>query len=124
MTDGELGYGDSRGLPSLRAAIADYLGRVRGAVVDPDNVVVVNGFAQGLVVAAKILSQLRIDAVGVEDPGSVDTSAHLAQQGIATLPVPVDDQGMDINAARLAPDRAPRHRVHRPVIPASGRGRQ
>ena len=108
LTDGELGYGDSRGLPSLREAIADYLGRVRGAVVDPDNVVVVNGFAQGLVVAAKILSQLRIDAVGVEDPGSVHTSAHLAQQGIATLPVPVDDQGMDIKAARLEPDRAPR----------------
>jgi GntR family transcriptional regulator / MocR family aminotransferase len=105
LTDGELGYGDSRGLPSLREAIADYLGRVRGALVDPDNVVVVNGFAQGLVVAARILSQLRIEAVGVEDPGSVHTSAHLAQQGIATLPVPVDDQGVDINAARPEPDR-------------------
>jgi GntR family transcriptional regulator/MocR family aminotransferase len=106
LTDGELGYGDSRGLPSLREAIADYLGRVRGAVVDPDNVVIVNGFAQGLAVAARILCQLRIDAVGVEDPGSVHTSAHLGQQGIATWPVPVDDQGVDVNAALLEPDRA------------------
>jgi GntR family transcriptional regulator / MocR family aminotransferase len=96
LTDAELGYGDSRGLRALREAIADYLGRVRGAVVDPDNLIVVNGFAQGLAVAARILSQYGIAAAGVEDPGSVHTSTHLAQQGIATVPVPVDDQGMDI----------------------------
>jgi GntR family transcriptional regulator / MocR family aminotransferase len=96
LTDAELGYGDSRGLPALREAIADYLGRVRGAVVDPDNLIVVNGFAQGLAVAARILGQYGITAAGVEDPGSVHTSTHLAQQGIATVPVPVDDQGIDI----------------------------
>ncbi len=96
LTDAELGYGDSRGLPALREAIADYLGRVRGAVVDPDNLIVVNGFAQGLAVAARMLCERGIAAVGVEDPGSVHTSTHLAQQGIATVPVPVDDQGMDI----------------------------
>jgi GntR family transcriptional regulator/MocR family aminotransferase len=102
LTDAEFGYGDSRGLPALREAIADYLGRVRGAVVDPDNLVVVNGFAQGLVVAARILGEQGIAAAGVEDPGSVHTSTHLAQQGIATVPVPVDEQGMDVNAAGLA----------------------
>jgi GntR family transcriptional regulator / MocR family aminotransferase len=100
LTDAELGYGDSRGLPSLREAIADYLGRVRGAVIHPDNLVVVNGFAQGLVVAARILGKLGIDAAGVEDPGSPHTSTHLADQGIAIVPVPVDDQGVDIEAAR------------------------
>jgi GntR family transcriptional regulator / MocR family aminotransferase len=99
LTDAELGYGDSRGLPALREAIADYLGRVRGAIVEPGHVVVVNGFAQGLVVVARMLGGLGIDAAGVEDPGSVHTSAHLAEQGIATVPVPVDDQGVDVDAA-------------------------
>jgi GntR family transcriptional regulator/MocR family aminotransferase len=101
LTDAELGYGDSRGLPALREAIADYLGRVRGAIVDPDDVVVVNGFAQGLVVVARLLDELGIDAAGLEDPGSVHTSDHLAGQGIVTPPVPVDEQGVDIDAARV-----------------------
>lgn len=105
LTDAQLGYGDSRGLPTLREAVADYLGRVRGAVVDPDDVVVVNGFAQGLVVAARLLGDLGVTAAGVEDPGSIHTTTHLANQGIANVPVPVDDQGMDIDAA--APGAGP-----------------
>ncbi|MGH9211137.1 MAG: PLP-dependent aminotransferase family protein [Acidimicrobiales bacterium] len=105
LTDAELGYGDSRGLPGLREAIADYLGRVRGAVVDPDDLVVVNGFAQGLVVVARMLDELGIAAVGVEDPGSVHTSTHLADQAITVVPVPVDDQGVDIDAARRRASR-------------------
>jgi GntR family transcriptional regulator / MocR family aminotransferase len=99
LTDAELGYGDSRGLPRLREALADYLGRVRGAVADPDDLVVVNGFAQGLVVASRLLAGLGITAAGVEDPGSIHTTAHLADQGIVPVPVPVDDEGVDISRA-------------------------
>jgi GntR family transcriptional regulator/MocR family aminotransferase len=98
LTDAELGYGDSRGLPRLREAVADYLGRVRGAVVDPDHLVVVNGFAQGLVVAARLLAGLGIASAGVEDPGSVHTTGHLAAQGITPVPVPVDTEGVDVSA--------------------------
>jgi GntR family transcriptional regulator / MocR family aminotransferase len=99
LTDAELGYGDSRGLPRLRDALADYLGRVRGAVVDPDDVVVVNGFAQGLVVASRLLAGLGTTEAGVEDPGSIHTTAHLADQGISPVPVPVDSEGVDIDRA-------------------------
>ena len=35
MTDADLGYGDPSGDDALRAALADYLGRVRGVVADP-----------------------------------------------------------------------------------------
>ena len=31
-----VGYGDPRGVPRLREALADYLGRVRGAARDPE----------------------------------------------------------------------------------------
>jgi GntR family transcriptional regulator/MocR family aminotransferase len=103
LSDAELGYGDSRGLPRLRKAIADYLGRVRGAVVDPEHLVVVNGFAQGLVVVARILREQGVTASGVEDPGSVHTTTHLANQEIAIVPVAVDDEGIDIDAAPGGP---------------------
>jgi len=85
LPDAALGYGDSRGLPRLRAALADYLGRVRGAILDPDDVVVVNGFAQGLAVVARLFRQLGIVAVGVEDPGSRHTAARLAAHDVDAL---------------------------------------
>jgi GntR family transcriptional regulator / MocR family aminotransferase len=103
LTDTELGYGDSRGLPRLREALADYLGRVRGAVADPGDLVVVNGFAQGLVVVSRLLGGLGITSAGVEDPGSTHTTAHLAGQGISPVPVPVDDEGVDIDRAPGSP---------------------
>ncbi len=40
VTDADLGYGDPRGVESLRSALADYLGRARGVVADPANIVV------------------------------------------------------------------------------------
>jgi GntR family transcriptional regulator / MocR family aminotransferase len=39
-----VGYGDPRGVPELRAALADYLGRMRGAAADPEHTVVCTGF--------------------------------------------------------------------------------
>ena len=95
-----LGYGDSRGLARLREGLADYLGRVRGAVVDPEYLIVVNGFAQGLVVIARLFRELGIAEVGVEDPGSFHTEGQLAAQGLATAGVAVDGEGID--AAALA----------------------
>ena len=47
MTDGDLGYGDPRGVVELRTALAGYLGRVRGVVADPERVVVAGGSAGG-----------------------------------------------------------------------------
>jgi GntR family transcriptional regulator/MocR family aminotransferase len=94
----ELGYGDSRGLARLREGLADYLGRVRGAVVDPEHLIVVNGFAQGLVVIARLFRELGIAEVGVEDPGSFHTEGQLAAQGLATAGVAVDREGIDAAA--------------------------
>jgi GntR family transcriptional regulator/MocR family aminotransferase len=95
LPDAALGYGDSRGLPRLREALADYLGRVRGAIVAPDHLVVVNGLAQGLAVVARLFRQLGIDAVGVEDPGSFHTATQLDANGLVTVGVPVDHDGID-----------------------------
>ena len=60
------GYDDPRGLPELRAALAERLGRTRGLVVDPDDVLVTAGTTDGL---RQLLSVLPPGVVGVEDPG-------------------------------------------------------
>ena len=53
--DVRLDYGDPRGAPELRAALARYLGRVRGVAGDPDRIVVTSGMAQGMALVARAL---------------------------------------------------------------------
>ena len=60
------GYDDPRGLPELRALLADRLARTRGLSVDPDEVVVTNGTTDGL---RHLLTVLPPGAVALEDPG-------------------------------------------------------
>ena len=66
----ELGYTDPRGLPQLREAVADYLGRVRGVSTDSDHVVVCNGFAHGLGLVVRALHDTGHDVFAVENPAT------------------------------------------------------
>jgi GntR family transcriptional regulator/MocR family aminotransferase len=127
----ELGYGDSRGLARLREGLADYLGRVRGAVVDPEHLIVVNGFAQALVVVARLFRALGIAEVGVEDPGSFHTEAQLAAHDLATVGVPVDRHGVDAAALTSRPGppvravlATPAHQFPTGVVLSAERRRQ
>lgn len=60
------GYDDPRGLPELRAALAERLGRTRGLAVDPDEVVLTNGTTDAL---RHLLTVLPPGPVALEDPG-------------------------------------------------------
>jgi GntR family transcriptional regulator/MocR family aminotransferase len=115
LPDAALGYGDSRGLPRLREALADYLGRVRGAIVAPDHLVVVNGLAQGLAVVARLFRRRGIDAVGVEDPGSFHTASQLEVNGLDTVGVPVDRDGVDADRLFRQAAGDARHAVAGPL---------
>ncbi|WP_281690504.1 PLP-dependent aminotransferase family protein [Pseudonocardia thermophila] len=96
----DLGYGEPAGHPVLRRAVAQRLGRTRGIRVDPADVVVVAGVAQALALLAQVLRDRGIDAVAVEDPGSLGTRQQLQAWGLATPPVPVDGRGARIDALR------------------------
>ncbi|MGW3730511.1 aminotransferase class I/II-fold pyridoxal phosphate-dependent enzyme, partial [Streptomyces sp. NPDC000851] len=72
-----LGYGDPRGAPRLRRAVADWLARSRGIRVEPDEVLIVAGTAQALTLLHPVLRADGIDGVAVEDPGSLGTRQHL-----------------------------------------------
>ena len=43
---GELGYGHAGGSDTLRVVLAAYLRRVRGAVAEPERIVICSGFSR------------------------------------------------------------------------------
>lgn len=74
------GYADPRGLPELRALLADRLARTRGLSVDPDEVVVTSGTTDGL---RHLLTVLPPGPVALEDPGyraAVETVRGLGRE--------------------------------------------
>jgi GntR family transcriptional regulator/MocR family aminotransferase len=94
----ELGYGDPRGSLRLREVLAGYLRRVRGAVAEPERILVCAGFAQGfnLVVRAMVRDGERIFAF--EDPGHPDDRATVERWGVKSVMVAVDEHGIDVDA--------------------------
>jgi GntR family transcriptional regulator / MocR family aminotransferase len=103
--DADLGYPAPAGHPRLRAALAAYLGRVRGVQAAAERIVVCGGVAEALALVARVLRGRGARRIGVEDPGHGETRALLAHHGLAPVPVPVDAGGIDVAAlAAAAPD--------------------
>jgi GntR family transcriptional regulator / MocR family aminotransferase len=92
-----LGYGDARGQQALRQALAAYLGRVRGVAADPERVLVCSGFAQGTALVSRALGRRGARRVAIEDPCHPGQRAIVAASGLEPIPVPVDDQGIQVD---------------------------
>ncbi|GAA2817431.1 PLP-dependent aminotransferase family protein [Nonomuraea rubra] len=97
-----LDYGDPGGVPELREELAAYLRRVRAADVRPEHLIIVGGVAQGLSLALHVLAQQRSLRLAVEDPTSHRQVPLLRRAGAHLVPVPVDEQGLDVR--RLSGD--------------------
>ncbi|MER8008102.1 PLP-dependent aminotransferase family protein [Streptomyces sp. NPDC094149] len=102
----DLGYPDPRGLPRLRTALAELLTRRRGVVADPERIVVVSGVAQATALLGFVLHARGVREVGVEDPGSPQHDALYASAGVTTVPVPLDGEGLRVDALRESGLRA------------------
>jgi GntR family transcriptional regulator/MocR family aminotransferase len=96
--DEAFGYGDPRGTRELREVIAAYLRRVRGAVADPEHVIICAGFAQGFNLVLRALAQQGVGAIAFEDPGHADDRVTAERWGLDAIPVPVDEHGIDAQA--------------------------
>jgi GntR family transcriptional regulator / MocR family aminotransferase len=94
-----LGYGDPRGRPELRAALAGYLARARGVRTAPDRIVVCTGFTQGLALLCQVLRERGATTVAVEEYGQPGTLAVLAASALAPVMLPVDGSGAVLDAA-------------------------
>jgi len=94
------GYGDPRGAPPFRRAVADWLARNRGIRVEAEDVVIVTGVAQALDLVSRVLLDDGIEEIAVEDPGSLGVRQHLASRRLRTPPIPVDQAGLRVDALR------------------------
>jgi GntR family transcriptional regulator/MocR family aminotransferase len=92
-----LGYGDPRGLPGLREALADYLGRVRGAAADTEHMLICTGFMQGFSLVCRLLAGVGAGAIALEDPGWHVHRLIAEQAGLDVIPIPVDGQGLRVD---------------------------
>jgi GntR family transcriptional regulator / MocR family aminotransferase len=102
ITTAELGYGDPRGVPGLRSALADYLGRVRGVVADPARVVVTSGYSQGQGIVCRVLAAQGARRIAFENPSHAEQRRIAARAGLEVVPVAVDQAGICVEALERA----------------------
>ncbi len=93
-----VGYGDPRGVPELREALADYLSRARGTAPDPEHAIVCTGFRQGFSLTCRWLRSGGIEQVALEEPGWHAQRLIVEEAGLTVTPVPVDHEGIDVGA--------------------------
>ncbi len=105
---GELSsYPPPQGLLVLREQIAAHLSSTRGLVVDPGCIIVTAGTQQALRTAADLLLDPG-DQVWVEDPGYIAGRGALIASGAVPVPIPSDQEGLDVAAGI---DAAPHARL-------------
>jgi GntR family transcriptional regulator/MocR family aminotransferase len=103
------GYGDPAGQLILRTALAEYLGRARGVLARPEQIVITTGYVQALALIARVVG--RDGAIAMEDPGLPFHRNVVHNSGARVVPLRVDGDGartdllpkMDVAACVLTP---------------------
>ncbi|MGH2886159.1 MAG: aminotransferase class I/II-fold pyridoxal phosphate-dependent enzyme, partial [Solirubrobacteraceae bacterium] len=88
-----LDYADPRGLPELRAAVADYVSRARGVQATPDRVLVCSGFTQGFRLLCETLHARGARTLAIERYIQPATAEAAGACGLRLATVDVDDNG-------------------------------
>lgn len=96
-------YGDPAGLSELRVAIANHLGRTRGVMVAPEQVIVTSGSQDGLNLICRLLNTQN-HPFFIENPCYQGAAFLFKSLGAALHPVPVDADGLMVE--KLPRDRA------------------
>ena len=92
------GYLAGSGVPELRTAIAGYLNRVRGAMAQPDQIVISTGYAQGIALLVGVLAARGATRLALEDPSSGDDALPAARAaGLGVTGIPVDRNGIRVD---------------------------
>jgi GntR family transcriptional regulator / MocR family aminotransferase len=90
-----LSGGEALGYRPLRQAVAAYLNASRGVKCSADQVLIISGVQEALERAAHLLIDPG-DPVWMEDPGYPGASIVFRAVGAKLRPVPVDDEGLDL----------------------------
>ncbi|GAA2072894.1 PLP-dependent aminotransferase family protein [Actinomadura alba] len=86
-------YGDPRGRIELRTALAEYLGRARGVLTTPEQIVITSGYVHALALLADVIGGVAPATIAMEDPGLSfhrDVVRHARARVVA---LPVDERG-------------------------------
>src|SRR6058998_2145212 len=97
-----LRYASNRGDADLRKAIAAYLCDFRAAQCHPDQIVIVGGMQQAMLISAMALVNPG-QAAWIEDPGFHQALRVFAFVGAKVVPKPIDHEGMVIARSRKEP---------------------
>ncbi len=95
----DLAPGDPCGEPVLRQAIVDYLRLSRSIECQPEQVVISGNYAASMALILRTLAQPG-QHMWMEDPGYPFIRPVVSAAGVNIDPVPVDQQGMDIDWAQ------------------------
>jgi GntR family transcriptional regulator / MocR family aminotransferase len=102
MTDADLRYGEPHGAQPLRAALADYLGRVRGVVATPGRFVITTGYRQSEHLVCQALAGRGAKRIALENPGHPEQKISARRAGLEPVMIDVDDRGMRIDELERA----------------------
>ncbi|MDG9970640.1 PLP-dependent aminotransferase family protein [Achromobacter mucicolens] len=88
-----LTYAYGGGLPALREALAQHLALTRSIDCDPQQIIITEGSHQAIDLATRILGEAG-ETAWVEDPGYWGARTILQANGLRTVHLPVDEEGM------------------------------
>jgi GntR family transcriptional regulator/MocR family aminotransferase len=100
-----LRHASSRGDADLRKVVATYLCDFRGARCHPDQILIVGGMQQAMLISAMALLDPD-DPVWVEDPGFHQARRVFVLAGAKVVPKPLDEEGIVI--ARSPTEKQPK----------------
>jgi len=100
----QLGYPEPAGTLRLRETLAGYLNRVRGTAVTPDSVTICLRAADAMARACRAMLADGITHLAVEDPGWPQLREAAAFTGMALVPLPVDEDGMQVEQLSAHPE--------------------
>jgi GntR family transcriptional regulator/MocR family aminotransferase len=96
IADADLLYGDPAGVAALRRALAEYLGRARGVVAEPNRVVVTSGYSQGQGIVCRVLAARGARRIAFENPSHPEQRRIATDAGLEVAPIAVDEGGVQI----------------------------
>lgn len=95
-----LTYAHHGGYMPLRRVLAEHLRLARAVRCEPEQIILTTGIHQAIDLIARLLADPG-DKAWMEDPGYWGTRSLLTNAGVDVIPVPVDEEGIAPDAARL-----------------------
>jgi GntR family transcriptional regulator / MocR family aminotransferase len=92
-----LGYSNPAGALAVRATIAEFVNRSRGARTCAEDIILCTGFAQAMRLTGERLRARGVKRIAVENPGHAFESEEVRATGLELVPVPVDQSGVNVD---------------------------